>query len=342
MSSVAAFLYTSLYICAAAVQIAVGNAQQFTNHNDTDGTMFQLRLLPKAPRQVGSCYELKSDSEEFNFCYPAIHVAGVAKCGTSAMYEFLVEHKGLVKAHPTNKEFCPDGSLVRYLKAFQSHLGDSGEIYVNGCIRTSKLQQIHNVLKPEAAYILTVRSMADRLWAAYNFWCDTAFDENCTIGKWTKDGMYRAPEIFHELLMSRSSPRGRPYQPSCLALGKIYTNTIRSFQASQMQPPHVLTMDALSLPGKEEHLLRLQDYLNAQLGTNITLDPAHLHRVNTGDHKGAGNIDTATPAHEDGQYKLSGYRHMLPETVAYIAGCWTECNSISALTHFNFNCSQSA
>jgi hypothetical protein len=29
----------------------------------------------------------------------------------------------------------------------------------------------------------------------------------------------------------------------------------------------------------------------------------------------------------------------LPETVAYITDCWTECRNISALTHYSFNCS---
>jgi hypothetical protein len=256
------------------------------------------------------------------------------------MFEFLVEHSGIEYAKPPEKEYCPRGSIVQYLKAYQHNDAESGIVYTNGCIATSLVRKVHEILKPEAAYVLTVRNFADRLWASFNFWCSGRYDLECKGGRWTKEGMYRTPELFHEMLVSRFHyPQSQGFVTTCGSISHYFSNAVSGFAASGIEPPHVVAIEALSLPGLEEHVLRLQRYINARLGTNLTLDPAHLHRVNTGDHKGAKVIGSEVAAHEEGQYKLSGYRHMLPESARLITDCWADCRNISVLTHHNYNCS---
>lgn len=327
-------------ICISGIYTTEGGSQ-FTGFDDTDGERVQLRPLPKLPRQIGSCYEIKKGMDDFTFCYPALHVAGVSKCGTSAMYEFLVEQDGIEHAKPPEKEYCPRGSIFDYLRAYKNHHAEDAAIYVNGCIATSLVRRVHEVLKPQAAYILTVRNFADRLWASFNFWCSSRYDLECKGGRWTKDGMYRTPELFHEMLVARFNySQSQGFVTTCHSIRGYYSGAIAGFATSGIAPPHVVAIEALSLPGREAHLLRLQAYINDRLGTNLTLDAAHLHRVNTGDHKGATTVGDAptTAAHEEGQYKLSGYRHMLPESERLITDCWADCRNISALTHHDYNC----
>jgi hypothetical protein len=308
-------------------------SDQYVTIDEPDGSAFQLRRV-QVRGQLASCYEAKKANEGFRFCFPPVNIIGTPKCGTSAAYQFLVSHKGMRAAHP-DKEYCPHGSVFDYFKGFAQTYPHKGEILVNGCVSPEKNRAINILLKPKVANILMVRSFADRLWATYNFWCSKSLDVGCLGGGWTKNGMYRTPEMFHELLLSRESPQSNTYPFSCERIAHAYTATISSFVTDGLDLPHVVSIEALSSPQKEEHMTRLQDFINTALGANVTLQIDLLHRVNAGDERGSSKISHSS---EEGLYKISGHRPMLPESAARIRACWHDCKNISKITHYNYDC----
>jgi hypothetical protein len=48
-----------------------------------------------------------------------------------------------------------------------------------------------------------------------------------------------------------------------------------------------------------------------------------------------------TKKYEEGQYAISGHRHMLDESRELMNRCWKECREISELTHYAYNCTTS-
>jgi hypothetical protein len=330
---ISALLSCALLRCDAAPDPYPVLTDEYVTIDDTDGTTFQLRRL-EVTGQLASCYEARRANNRFGFCYPAINIIGMPKCGTSAMYQFLVGHKGFRGANP-DKEYCPQKSLFDYFFGLAKVYPYKGELLVNGCISPEKNHAINTLLRPKTANIMMVRNFADRLWAIHNFWCSKSLDVDCRGGGWTKEGMYRTPEMFHELLLSRDSPQSEIYPYSCGHIAHSYTESIRRFGTDGVQPPHVVSIEALSALDRDDHVRRLQDYINAALNTNTSLQIQNLHRVNAGDEKGPTVI-----AHnsEEGVYKISGHRPMLPESVARISSCWRECRNISAITHYDYHC----
>jgi hypothetical protein len=178
------------------------------------------------------------------------------------------------------------------------------------------------------------------MWAAYNFWCNDVIDKDCGSPNWTKAGMYRTPEMFHEFLLSHEKPQKKPITTSCIGQAAYFKNMISIFAGNDLPQPHVIAIEGLSHDGAVDHVTRLQQYINTVLKVNITLDIHNLHRVNTGDHKGSGVVKI-TKKYEEGQCAISGHRHMLDKSRELMNQCWKECREISELTHYAYNCTAS-
>ena len=327
-----------LIICLFQFSYAYGKGhkKEFTSLVDIDNTTLYFRRLPQLNSQVGTCYEMKKNNEKVNFCYPAIHIAGVAKCGTSAMYDFLDKQKGIIPANPDQKEYCLNSrTYFKYFKGFSNQASINGNIVVNGCIHTPDENIVHKILQPEAIYILMVRQLADREWASYNFWCNPGVDKDCMGGKWSKSGMYRSPELFHEMLLAAQYPLSTVDQYKCSSFEHFYKVPIERLTLNTGIQPFVMSSEAFSGPNNWKHVQNLQQYINKHLGTTIKLNMTHFHMVNTGDQKGSNSI--ATHATE-GLYEMSGHRPILHSSYEYITGCWKECSYIAELAQYPYNC----
>ena len=307
---------------------------QFKRIIDFDGTTFEIRLSTKSAKSYSSCYDLRRDGETSSFCYPSIIIPGEPKCGTSAMYSFLTKQVGIQPAKD-NKEYCPGHipTLYVYLKRFHQI---PGMIYVNGCLDMQKVVDLHEMLNPKTIYIIMVRNLSDWMWAVYNFWCRPAIDEDCILGEWTKHGMFRSPTHFHDLLVMDSYSKSRKLFFSMNFLTTSYTTRIEMARNVTGILPFVMASEAMEGPDRLTHIKRLQNYINTHLGTKLNLDIAHLHLVNTGDHRGEREVAKHISA---GLYEISGHQPILPATVEYINSKWKQCEYISTLAQYSYNCS---
>lgn len=339
-------LYFSVILMSTAV--TADSRHKSSNHGhfrsliiDTDQSIFQLNLLQNNNTdQIESCYEMIRNAESFQFCYPAINIAGIAKCGTSAVYDFLTRQQNIFPVHK-RKEYClSDRNHFEYFQeiSIKSQTETSnGTVHVNGCINAFQEARMFNLLHPNAVYIIMVRDLASRLWASYNFWCYPELDLDCTTpGYWSKPGMHRSPEHFHSVLQSAEAPLStlsHVWQHG--VWGDAYRRSIQALHTATGRLPFVLAAEALEGPDRAQHIQRLQNHLNAQLGSKFTLDPSHLHIVNTGDNKGTGNVSSSTTG---GMYAISGHQPMLQETADYIHSRWEDCEYVSSLANYPYKC----
>jgi hypothetical protein len=189
------------------------NIVSFTEIRDGLDRFYIKRLAPSKADWVHDCYEVRNNTAgdaDFKFCYPSLHVAGVAKCGTSSMFGMLTHHTESITDQQLDKEYCAtDGNLYQYWKgmapSFEAMFSQQ-RIYVSGCIQTETVVKMHSILRPKALYIVLVRDLAGRMWSAYNYWCDPKEDLRCRGGDWTTPGMYRSPGMFDEMLKSSNYP----------------------------------------------------------------------------------------------------------------------------------------
>ena len=195
---------------------------------------------------------------------------------------------------------------------------------------------MHEMLKPKTVYIIMVRNLSDWMWSGYNFWCRPSFGEDCALGGWTKRGMHRSPTHFHELLMNDSNPNIKKLYFSMEYLTTSYIERIDFAKNMTGKLPFVMASEALEGPNNVEHVHRLQEYLNTNLGSRLTLDISNLHLINTGDHRGEKMQSKHASA---GLYGISGHQPILPATVEYINSKWKQCEYISTLAQYSYNCS---
>ena len=302
---------------------------------DSDGSSFEIKRLFPIKEQISSCYMLKKNNLFSQFCYPSILVAGVAKCGTSAMYSFLTNQNGLEQAHQ-HKEYCPrQTTLYEYFNGFSYK---PHAISVNGCLDTEVVQNLHKILQPKAAYIIMVRDLAERIWAAYNFWCIPTH-ENCdpAMFGWTNKNFYRSPHHFHELIMDAYYNKYSKDSDlwGCTKFNYYFSKPIHSLLNSTGTMPFVLAAEGIESSKQSEHIQRLQVYINTRLNTQISLDLKYLRFVNTGDSKGK-VADGIT----HGVYEVSGHQPMFPPTRGFLSSCWADCKYISQLSNHTYKCAE--
>jgi hypothetical protein len=313
------------------------SVKHYTKVIDLDGTEFLLRKL-NVSFSSRTCFDAVKDDLSQPFCYPSLNIPGYAKCGTSAMYEFLRSHKYIFFGHKT-KEKCPKDSVFSFLRGLSNAYHPKGSLAViNGCINTKLTLMLHQLLSPKTAYVFMVRNVADRAWAAYNYWCIPSADGNatgsCVPGAYTQKETVRSPEIFDEWVHG-----GKHYQ--CSTYESVYTNLINSLTKITEVPPIVISMDSLRTEeGKATQVLRLEKYLQERLQLPfISLNATLLKRYNAGElisNRGASRV--AHDSASEGVYEVSGYRPLLNRTRAKIMTCWKECKEVAKLSMFPYDC----
>jgi hypothetical protein len=91
------------------------NVDSFTEIRNESGSFFIKRLAHGAD-WVHDCFEVRKEHDilreydaalDFKFCYPSLHVAGIAKCGTSALYNLFTNHHKSITTLGLKKEYCP-------------------------------------------------------------------------------------------------------------------------------------------------------------------------------------------------------------------------------------------
>ena len=214
------------------------------------------------PNVIGSCYEVECQGlhcpyYEKNetlvnpsklhvnirqFCYPAIIVTGLPKCGTSAMFDLLAKFPNAVRA--VDKENCPFARRRSHWQFFNSIptvqevvAKGPNAMVVDGCIDLTRNIMIRNYLrKPETFYIVLTRNYADMVWSSYNFWCKRDYDGfDCDYSHWINPLTHkRSPELFHEMIQGDSNgtavpnPMYKTLEAPCRNAGGYYSEFLEN------------------------------------------------------------------------------------------------------------------
>lgn len=273
--------------------------------------------------------KIDDDESLIEFCYPSINVAGIPKCGTSSMFNFLSKQSGFDEAVKNHKEYCPTklwGSTYDYFSRFPSRLQLQGKYHhVNGCINPQLNVFVHNLLNPVAIYIIVVRELSSQIWADYNFWCIKDFDGDCKPGQHVDNTMYRDPIMFDQLLKSVQNG-GRsllPFQP-CQGYETYYENILKPI-TSQNIPLLLIPMEGFN---DSHHIRRIETFINKNFKSSIILDPKKMQQLN----KNAQDDNTPNT------YAISSYRPILNSSRDFIQKCWKECEYISTLSQHKYDC----
>jgi hypothetical protein len=332
-------------LCSSFAADSSPSVHQHFKVHEVDGSHFLVKRLPSSLEHHNSCYEMDKDNTTVQFCYPSINVVGVAKCGTSALYMLFRNNPDVLVANSL-KEYCrrPDQTLFKYYSGFPTlQQSASRKFIINGCIqfRDEKLIATQRLLNPNTSNIVIIRSLDDREWAAYNFWCNPVYDQHCDDGgRWSKPGMYRSPEMFDQFLRASSSPSSVKFlAQTCETMGRSYTSLYDRITEQLGEPPLMVAKEALGsrwlLP---QVLRRMEEYIRAKLGAAPELRTEDVLAVNTGDHRGTFNVDNDTRHTEEGLYAISDHRPMLNSSREYIMRCWTECARVSKLAEYPYRC----
>jgi hypothetical protein len=269
------------------------------------------------------------DSPTKRFCYPAINIAGMAKCGTTTAWQYLANQADNINVKPAckiTKEWCPN-NYHTFFECFEDSYNDRGGYHVNGCINPHHNVVLHNLLNPRAVYIAMIRDLPTKLFAAYNFWCFEEIDDNCINGQHAKLGMYRDPIIFDKYIKSReyeySKSPGRIFD-RCKGFNNNYMDHLNNFFHFEI-PIIIVPVEAF-----KDQVKRIEIFINTNLNSSITLDPSKLVEFNVNGIHG-------NSSHPQNTYAISNYQPMLNSTRDFINSCWTEINEISKLAHFNYS-----
>ncbi|MHB1956551.1 MAG: sulfotransferase [Sulfobacillus sp.] len=148
-------------------------------------------------------------------CGPTIWLAGLPKCGTSALYYYLSHHPRIHATH--HKELCPQSESAvnaSNIRDFLQQLTDEGpseeallhqKMYFNGCIAPAQPTMLWIADNMRIPYIIMIfRALPDMAYSSWNFFCQRESDATCTSNKkWAPEpNQYRSPELFHEYLLA--------------------------------------------------------------------------------------------------------------------------------------------
>jgi hypothetical protein len=165
------------------------------------GQMLHLRKIEDHPNKWHTCYEVicqntwnhhcpneGTPEATIDFCYPAVVITGMPKCGTSATYDLLSRYSGAILMF--EKENCPYTRRRSHWEYFhtlpRAHEVTPGRLLIDGCIDTQKNLMLRRLLhEPETLYIVMTRNYADMVWSSYNFWCKREYDGfDCDNTRW--------------------------------------------------------------------------------------------------------------------------------------------------------------
>ena len=134
------------------------------------------------------------DTEWLHKSHPELCVVGNLKTGTSQLYNILATHRDVQRIEHDSKEHCASNhiskksdddeaprtleyGLYSWHKYYYKHY-DETRPRVNGCVAWKYVERqfVYSPPSPNAKFFVLLRDPADWAWAAYNFWCDDAWE----------------------------------------------------------------------------------------------------------------------------------------------------------------------
>ena len=130
------------------------------------GQTLRMSRIVNYENSYHSCYQAQClgkgcpyENATIQFCYPAIVITGLPKCGTSAMYDLLTRYSDTVIM--TEKENCPYARRRPHWQYFSSLPSfDSIKKYkiaIDGCIEVNANMIMRNILRqPKTLYVVSI------------------------------------------------------------------------------------------------------------------------------------------------------------------------------------------
>lgn len=301
-----------------------------------------------------------------SFCYPAIIIAGMPKCGTSAMYDLLTRYTGTIVM--AEKENCPYTRRRSHWEYFQSlpqmKEVSLGQVVIDACLDSPKNLLFREAVlrRPKSLYIIMVRNYADMLWSSYNFWCKVAYDGfACDNTRWVKVGMNRSAELFHAMVLKdrngalreKDSPlhRGPPdMSRPCQNAGGYYSEYLDMFLFKSVPKNETLLLASEMLETNPLAVWRKVASKMKEL-TSVSLDEGGAmgisktytfalgsftdRRYNAQSAKG-GKQYIALKDYRPGVFNISGHKPMVKATRQMLDTCWhADCLKVAKLVEYD-------
>jgi len=312
-------------------------------------SMTNNALLPETTMPALKSMLSQALAKSGTFCYPAVVVSGVMKCGTSALFELFQKYPGVNAQNgqiyiKENCAFFTSGlanrNLLQYFYSLPTHM-NMGDLHVGGCINTKSNELIEKILRrPKTFHIFLFRDFADWIWSAYNFWCSPAFERECDVSNyWAQLFIHsRSTSYFHDYVSKAMEgirvPIPLPFADPCAKAKTMY----RDYWERALQKFPLETVLAIS----SNELEQQPQVAWARVAERLGLDVHHPHlssfasqRYNTqiGDKHGS----TSVAEFKAGAYEISNFELLKPETRSILDQCWKDdCLWASQLTGYQF------
>jgi hypothetical protein len=349
------------------------------------GQILHLRKLEDHPNKWHSCYEVHCENEWKNFCppkdspestiqfcYPAIVITGVPKCGTTATYDLLSRYSGAITMF--EKENCPYVRRRSHWEFFHTLPKASdvkpGQLLIDACLSTEK-EHLNNMRirrllhEPETLYILMTRNYADMVWSSYNYWCKREYDGlSCDNTRWVHSDYNRSISLFHDMVIKDKegtldkfdSPfHGDMIRPCINAGGyfkefaeiKMWSDRPGQYITRGTDPEHTLFMASEELESDPMSIwIKISKYfgmkVNRDTGANdsndyrLELGNFRDFRKNTQDNKGT-NTGIPIADYRPGVFAISNYEPLRDDTRKILDECWIEdCKYVSKATGYSY------
>ena len=188
------------------------------------------------------------------------------------------------------------------------------------------------------------RDLPEYLWAAYNFWCDTDFDENCGLpNKWTKKGLHHRSSQHFDLMVNStdfSFPGPTPWVYDVIRRSQWYfTIHCDNLWAVVSRNNTFITTDELLSANPQQVWDGLVKALNSNLlqSHHPKLEQFASMKYNTQSSKGE-NASISVKEFIPGVYEISGYQRVSSFARATLNKMWhDDCKSISWITGYQYD-----
>jgi len=306
-------------------------------------------------RRYQACFDAKrfvSDRENANklfddataaaqvrMCLPALSVTGFKRAGTGTMFEMLERHPDIVPAGPV-----PETCLTKMSKIWKfftqlaaSTASSEAKYTMTLCHGVTEHLMLYFLFRgPRTLKFVMVRRLPQLLWSRYNVGCDKERESDCggASGFLAVEGKHtRSPQHFHELLLGSANESVWSKVPTQEELRRFYDRELRQFYwiayekvASMVVAAEELLADPVELWKKIQGRFKIIFEEELAQHPEMKAPPKSLPNSNAG--KAAGN------------YQISGFKPLLPESDDYIMSHWTECNDVQIRAAWNWGCSR--
>ena len=309
-----------------------------------------------------SCFEAKrnvSETEVITLCYPLIIVAGLFKCGTSALFEMLDQHDriygGIIKENCIYKPYYNDheDALWRFLLSLEKQTHEAIKIaqsttkdqtLLSGSMQCNPVHVKLLRIKAETLKnVFLIRNYADWTWSTFNFYFLKNLEKESRERE-RKIGKYHPQEyadLFHELveasLAHSHSIDGVDISNTLELMMNYFKDPASPFQMHYKQLLDSTQDDQNILITNNELLSEDPELFWAKLTEFLGFRPRGLwashpsmhkwknknYRVNSGNApRSISNNSTLTHVH--GVYADSGGRPLRFDTIALLNKVWYE------------------